>query len=119
MRSLLFLLALAAASPAVAEPQHGSWSEPGRADYARSDYGRAGPAPLYYASGSFVVIPARGARSYRYSNGVRVWYGTVPTLAPVLTSSAIVPQGPAVEAPISPGPRLYRAANGVRVWYGQ
>jgi hypothetical protein len=116
---MLLLLALIAASPAAAEPARGGWSSPGRADYARPDYGRVGPAPLYYSSGSFVVIPAPGPHSYRYANGVRVWYGTVPMLAPVLTSGAVVAQGPAVMAPASPGPRAYRAPSGVRVWYGQ
>ena len=117
MRMLLCLLALLAASPALAQTRHVGWTNAGQASYARSDYGRAGPAPQYYAPGTAVTIVAPGAHSY-VTHGVRVWYGTVLELAPVLRTGAGAAQGPAMMAPASPGPRVYRHASGVRVWYG-
>jgi len=119
MRLLVCALALlvAAAAPAMAKPRTG-WISLGGANYARADYNRAGPAPLYYAPGTAVVVAAPGPHSYRYANGVRVWYGTLLQVAPVLTTGPVATHGPALRAPESPGPRVYRHANGVRVWYG-
>jgi len=119
MRTLLCLLALLTLSPALAQARPAGWVQMGHADYPRADYGRSGPAPLYYAPNTYTLYTPPGAHSYRYANGVRVWYGSVTMLAPVLTTGAIVPEGPAVMAPASPGPRIYRSASGVRVWYGQ
>jgi hypothetical protein len=119
MKIMLCTLALLSLSPPMARAQPAGWMQMGRADYPRPDLGRSGPVPVYYSSGSYVVIPAPGPHSFRYANGVRVWYGTAPMLAPVLTTGAVVPQGPAVRAPMSPGPRVYRTVSGVRVWYGQ
>jgi hypothetical protein len=115
---LIALLCLA--TPALARPHHGAWSEAGRPSYARPDYGAAGPAPIYLAPNAYVEYAAPGAHFYTYRNGVRVWYGSAPAFAPVLTTGAtLLPQGPPVKAPASPGPRLYRDARGVRAWYGQ
>ncbi len=119
LRLLVCGLALVMALPAVAQARPAGWLQMGRADYPRADYGRAGPAPLYYAPGAYVMYAAPGVHLYRYTNGVRVWYGTVPAFAPVLTTGAIVQHGPAIMAPPSPGPRVYRTPSGVRVWYGQ
>jgi hypothetical protein len=119
MRALLFAVAFAvASSPAMAQTRGAGWQDMGHADYARPDYGRAGPAPRYYAPGAGVLVAAPGAHTYRYANGVRVWYGTVLELVPVLTTGPVTANGPALRAPDSPGPRVYHAANGVRVWYG-
>jgi len=117
MRTLLCLLALLAAPSAMAQTRHAGWENVGQAGYARSDYGRAGPSPQYYAPGTAVTIVAPGPHTY-VTRGVRVWYGTVLELAPVLTAGAVAMQGPAIMAPASPGPRVYRHASGVRVWYG-
>lgn len=119
MRLILCLLALMVSVPAAAQARGEAWSNAGRADYARPDYGSSGPAPAYYAPGAYVMYMAPGPHSYRYQNGVRVWYGSVPAFAPVLTTTAVVQQQPALAMPPSPGPRVYRAANGVRIWYGQ
>ncbi|MBS0386615.1 MAG: hypothetical protein JSS00_14830 [Proteobacteria bacterium] len=119
MRMLLGLLAMIVLAPAAAQARPAGWLELGRADYPRADYGRSGPTPLYYAPDSYVMYAPPGPHSYRYRNGVRVWYGAIPAFAPVLTTGASVRQGPAVAAPASPGPRVYRAPNGVRIWYGQ
>jgi hypothetical protein len=118
MRACLIAL-MCLASPALARTQHGHWSEAGRPSYGRPDYGAAGPAPIYFAPNAYVEYTAPGVHAYAYRNGVRVWYGSVPAFAPVLTTSATVAQGAAVKATPSPGPRLYRDARGVRAWYGQ
>ncbi|MFT3727344.1 MAG: hypothetical protein QM759_05945 [Terricaulis sp.] len=117
MRLLVCLLVLLTASPAMARTAHAGWVQAGQASYARADYGRAGPAPRYYAPGTAVVVAAPGMGAYT-SNGVRVWYGTVLQVVPVLTTGPVVATGPALRAPDSPGPRMYRSASGVRVWYG-
>lgn len=119
MKTLLCVLALMALSPALAQAQPAGWQQMGRADYPRPDYGRSGPAPVYYAPGAYVMYAAPGVHSYRYANGVRVWYGVVPAFAPVLTTGAVIQYGPPIMAPPSPGPRVYRTPSGVRVWYGQ
>jgi hypothetical protein len=97
---------------------HAGWLDMGRANYSRDDYSRAGPTPRYYAPNTFVTVALPGPHTYTYANGVRVWYGTVVTLVPVATTSALISQGAAIAAPASPGPRVYRTAGGVRVWYG-
>lgn len=118
MRILLCLLVLMASSPAVARTRHAGWLEIGRPDYPRPDYSSAGPRPLYFAPNSYATFVAPGLHTYTYPNGTRVWYGSVPAFAPVLTTTPVLSQGPAVAAPASPGPRVYRYPNGVRVWYG-
>jgi hypothetical protein len=71
------------------------------------------------APNAYAPYAATGAHTYRYNNGVRVWYGSVPAYAPVLANASIIaPAGPAITATASPGPRLYVHPNGVRVWYG-
>ena len=118
MRVLVCVLTLLAASPAAAQSQGAGWVEVGRPNYERGDYGRAGPTPRFFAPNTFVQFAAPGPHTYSYSSGTRVWYGSVPEFAPVLTNAPTVAQGPAVAAPASPGPRLYRHPSGVRVWYG-
>lgn len=118
MRLLVCLLVLMTASPAMARTAHSGWATQGQSNYARGDYGRAGPAPHYYAQGTGQVVVSPGPHSYRYANGVRVWYGTVLQVVPVLTTGAVASNGPAVRAPDSPGPRMYRHPSGVQVWYG-
>lgn len=120
MRILVLALALLASTPAAAQTRNPGWAEVGRASYERTDYGRSGPTRTYYAPGSFVIYSTPGPHTYANANGTRVWYGSTPTLAPVLTTAPVaLPQGPALRAPASPGPRVYVNSNGVRIWYGQ
>lgn len=119
MRILIFVLALVVASPAAAQTRGTGWVEVGRASYERSDYGRSGPTPRFFAPNSFVKFSTPGPHTYRYASGIRVWYGSVPEFAPVLTNAPVAsPQGTPVAAPASPGPRVYRHPSGVSVWYG-
>lgn len=119
MRILFCLLVLMASSPAGAQTRNAGWLEVGRANYPRTDYGGSGPIPRYFAPNSYAMFAAPGPHTYTYRNGVRVWYGSVPAFAPVVTSAPVLlSQAPAVAAPASPGPRVYRYPSGVRVWYG-
>lgn len=122
MKVVSCLAALAMlSSPADAQtPRHDDarWVEVGRANYSRPGYGPSGPAPVYFAPGAYVAYAPPGPHIYEYPSGVRVWYGSVPAFAPVLTSAPLVAQGAPVAAPRSPGPRVLVYANGARVWYG-
>ena len=120
MRTLLCLLAMiVTALPAHGQTARPGWSAPGVASYGRPDYGPRGPTPIYLAANAYVRFTPAGPHSFRYRNGVRAWYGAVDAFASVLTTGALVAQGPAVAAPASPGPRLYRRGDGMRLWYGQ